>query len=228
VSKGRVCYQGREVTTIFMDFNTDTLLNLHRETDCSGLIEAVRQDILVNPRGMESINSKGIFEVVSGSYRDTLCRTTVARTPWTRMFHARKTTAPDGSPIQDLVDWTRNHQETLVLKPAHGYSGHGVFVGPERENWEEDIETALKEGDYIVQQFIQAHVSNRIVFLMILNLFLLLVGAVLDIFSAIVIMTSPIRFLVSTYCSGGISYHGSPYLSAVSTTMHVPFGEMSG
>jgi hypothetical protein len=153
-SGGRVCYRGEEVTLIFMDFNTDTLLKIHKKKECSGLFEAIRQGILVNPRGMEAINPKGIFEVVTGPYRDRLSRTTVERTPWTRRFFARATTAPDGAEIRDIVEWTRRNREGLVLKPAHGYSGHGVFVGPLRSDWNNDIEQALKEGDYIVQQFI--------------------------------------------------------------------------
>jgi len=154
VSSGKVCFKGEEVTTIFMDFNTDTLLNIHKEKDCSALIEAVRQGILVNPRGMESINTKAIFEVVAGALRDKLSETTVTRTPWTRYFFPRKTMGPDGSPIEDLAEWTRKNRNRLVLKPAHGYSGYGVFVGPLRENWEGDVETAIQEGDYIVQEFI--------------------------------------------------------------------------
>ena len=154
IAAGRVCYRGEETTLIFMDFNTDTLLNINREKDCSGLFEAIRQGLLVNPRGMESINPKGIFEVVTGPYRDRLSRATVERTPWTRRFFARETTGPDGSPIRDLVEWTWRNQESLVLKPAHGYSGHGVFVGPLRDDWNMDVEQALREGDYIVQEFI--------------------------------------------------------------------------
>jgi hypothetical protein len=152
--RGKVCHRGEEATLIFMDFNTDTLLKLHKEKDCSGLLEAVRQEILVNPRGMEALNPKGIFEVVTGPYRERLSRTTVERTPWTRRFFARQTTGPDGSPIQDLVEWTWRNREKVVLKPAHGYSGHGVFVGPLRDDWNMDVERALREGDYIVQEFI--------------------------------------------------------------------------
>jgi len=152
--QGRVCHKGEEASLIFMDFNTDTLLKIHKEKDCSGLFEAIRQRILVNPRGMEAINPKGIFEVVTGPYRDRLSRTTVERTPWTRRFFSRETTAPDGSRIQDLVEWTWQNQERVVLKPAHGYSGHGVFVGPLRDDWNMDVEQALREGDYVVQEFI--------------------------------------------------------------------------
>jgi hypothetical protein len=149
-----VRYRGDEVTTIFMDFNTDTLLDIHRQNDCTGLIEAVRRGILVNPRGMEAINTKAIFEVVQGPLRDKLNPTTVDRTPWTRYFLPRSTTGPDGSAVQDLVAWTRANQDSLVLKPAHGYSGHGVFVGPLRDAWDDDVETALQHGDYIVQKFV--------------------------------------------------------------------------
>ncbi len=138
-SGGQVLYRGEEVTTLFMDFNTDVLLRLHRQQDLTGLIEAVRRGILVNPRGMESINSKAIFEAVMGPLSGRLSRTTVERTPWTRAFYPRRTEAPDGSAVSDLVEWTRARQQSLVLKPAHGYSGHGVFVGPLREDREQVV-----------------------------------------------------------------------------------------
>ena len=41
-----------------------------------------------------------------------------------------------------------------MLKPAHGYSGHGIFVGYKKKSSEEPIQIALDAGDYIVQQMI--------------------------------------------------------------------------
>jgi hypothetical protein len=54
-----------------------------------------------------------------------------------------------------LVTWTEKHWEDVVLKPAHGYSGHGIFVGRnETENKKKYIQTALDVKDYIIQELI--------------------------------------------------------------------------
>ncbi|MDH3383463.1 MAG: hypothetical protein OEM42_05305, partial [Deltaproteobacteria bacterium] len=39
---GRACYRGKPVSLIFLDFNTDILLSLHRKQDLSPLLAAVR------------------------------------------------------------------------------------------------------------------------------------------------------------------------------------------
>jgi hypothetical protein len=61
---------------------------------------------------------------------------------------------PDGQSITDLVKWVRNHWEEVILKPVHGYSGKGIFVGAQSESRDEDIHQALGESPYIVQSFI--------------------------------------------------------------------------
>jgi hypothetical protein len=149
-----VTYKGKVVTVIFMDFNTDTLLKVHGKSDCSALLHAIRSGIVVNPRGMEPVNAKGIFEAITGEYSSIISRTTVLHTPWTRQFYPRKTTGPKGERIKDLAEWVRDNPHRAVLKPEHGYSGKGVFVGPMRETWDKDVDVALKNGDYIVQEFI--------------------------------------------------------------------------
>jgi len=84
-----------------------------------------------------------------------LSSTTVEHTPWTRQFYSRSTTDPQGEPIEELVAWTESHWEDVVLKPAHGYSGHGIFVGRnETEDKKKCIQTALDAGDYIIQELI--------------------------------------------------------------------------
>ena len=152
--KGKVCCRGDEATVIFMDFNLNVLTKIGKEEDIEPIREAIRQGILVNPRGMEPLGAKGLFEVMTDKYKDRLSEDTVKHTPWTRQFRARTTTDPDGEPIKDLPAWTERHWEGLVLKPAHGYSGHGIFVGYKQENPKKHIQTALKAGDYIVQQLV--------------------------------------------------------------------------
>jgi len=148
----RVCWQGRPVSTIFMDFNTDVLLKLHRKHYLDPLLRAVKERRVINPRGTEPYNVKSMFEVVTGACRERFHNEIVRRTPWTRQFYARSTSGPAGEAIVDIIEWTRNHWDDLVLKPERGYSGHGVRVGTVNANADEAIGLALTQGNYIVQE----------------------------------------------------------------------------
>jgi len=152
LQNGRTCHRGRPVALIFMDFNNDVLLKLHRQHDLTPLIEAVRDHRVINPRGTEPINIKSMFEVISGPHSHRFHPETVARTPWTRRFFARRTTGPNGETIDDLLQWTRRHWDRLVLKPERGYSGIGVRVGGVNPNADDAVELALQVGGYIVQE----------------------------------------------------------------------------
>ncbi len=154
LKNGRVCCRGEEATVLFMDFNLNVLTKIGKGEDIGPIREAIRQGILVNPRGMEPLGAKGLFEVMTDKYKQRLSEDTVKHTPWTRQFYARTTTDPNGEPIEDLAAWTEKHWEGLVLKPAHGYSGHGIFVGYKQENPKKHVQTALEAGDYIVQQLV--------------------------------------------------------------------------
>jgi hypothetical protein len=147
-----VCWKARPVSTIFMDFNTDVLLKLHRKHNLDPLLRAVKEQRVINPRGTEPFNVKSMFEVVTGTYSERFHDEIVRRTPWTRQFYPRSTTGPAGETIADIVEWTRNHWDDLVLKPERGYSGHGVRVGTVNADVDEAIGLALKQGAYIVQE----------------------------------------------------------------------------
>ena len=152
LKNGVVSRQGRPVSVIFMDFNTDVLLALHREHDLTPVLQAVKEQRVINPRGTEPFNVKSTFELITGSHTKHFHREIVGRTPWTRQFYPRKTDGPGGSPIDDLITWTRRNWDALVLKPERGYSGHGVRVGTVNTDIDEAINLALREGNYIVQQ----------------------------------------------------------------------------
>jgi hypothetical protein len=148
---GRVCHQGRPVSLIFMDFNNDVFLKLHRKHDLTPLYQAIRENRILNPRGTEPINVKSMFEVITGPYGNRFHAETVQRTPWTRRFGFRRATGPNGEAINDLVEWTRKNWSALVLKPERGYSGIGVKISDAGDNEDDAIETALSTGGYIVQ-----------------------------------------------------------------------------
>jgi len=152
LKNGTVSLDGMPVSVIFMDFNTDILLSLHRKHDLHPLMQAVRENRVINPRGTEPINIKSMFEVVTGPQSVRFHPEIVRRTPWTRQFYDRKTTGPNSEDIADLVEWTRAHWEGLVLKPERGYSGKGVKVGGINSGADEAIQAAFNEGGYIVQE----------------------------------------------------------------------------
>lgn len=147
-----VCHQGRPVSLVFMDFNNDVFLKLHRKHDLAPLIQAIKENRVINPRGTEPINVKSMFEVITGQESRRFHTETVQRTPWTRRFFPRITTGPNGEEILDLIEWTRMHWQNLVLKPERGYSGIGVRVGEIHKDGDDAIEYALQKGGYIVQE----------------------------------------------------------------------------
>ena len=156
LKNGRVAYQGQPVSVLFMDFNTDVLLTLHRKHDLTPLLQAVREGRVINPRGTEPINVKSMFEVVTDpEVNGCFHQETIARTPWTRRFYPRATTGPEGESISDLVEWTRQNWDNLVLKPERGYSGQGVCVGGVFQDADAAVNLALETGSYIVQRKVE-------------------------------------------------------------------------
>ena len=152
LSGGQVAWRGQPVSVIFMDFNTDILLALHRKHDLTPVLQAVKEHRVINPRGTEPFNVKSMFELLTGPENSGFHNEIVARTPWTRRFIERRTKGPGGETINDLLDWTRRNWDSLVLKPERGYSGYGVRVGKVNYDADEAIDLALNSGDYIVQE----------------------------------------------------------------------------
>ncbi len=152
--QGRLYHQGQQVTLVFMDFNNDVLLKMEKDQPLTALRQAIKDDLVVNPRGMEPAGAKGLFEAITDSLRGHLHETTVDRTPWTRQLYERATTGPRGEAIVDLVAWTRENWDRLVLKPVQGYSGEGIFIGFKSEDRDADLNKALEAGNYIVQELV--------------------------------------------------------------------------
>lgn len=149
-----VIYDGAKVTVIFLDINNDVLLRIAKKHNIEALLSGIKKGIVVNPRGMEPLGAKGVFEAVTGDLSSHLSPSTVKYTPWTRLFYPRKTKGPLGESINDLVEWVRGHWKEIILKPVYGYSGKGIFVGPQSDTRDEDIRIALEDEPYIVQSFI--------------------------------------------------------------------------
>ncbi|MBL7081775.1 MAG: hypothetical protein ISS44_04340, partial [Candidatus Omnitrophica bacterium] len=142
------------ITLVFLDFNNNVIIKLKKKYNLRPLMEAIKQGIVMNPRGMEPIGAKGVFEAVTAQYRNLMNQTTLKRTPWTRQFFPRSTTDPEGRKIPDLIKWTRDNWPNIILKPVHGYSGKGIIIGYKETDVDKYIEQALKSNTYIIQRLI--------------------------------------------------------------------------
>jgi hypothetical protein len=99
LKNGRVCHQGRPVSLVFMDFNNDVFLNLHRKHDLTPLYQAIRENRILNPRGTEPINVKSMFEVITGPQSDRFHPETVGPNPLDpAVFFPRAPPAPTEKP----------------------------------------------------------------------------------------------------------------------------------
>lgn len=151
---GRIFVDNHKLTTVFLDFNNKVIVKLKKRQNIDALLAAIKQGLVTNPRGMEPVGAKGVFEAVTAEYKDKMSRTTLKRTPWTRQFFPRKTEGPNGEIIPDLVKWAGDNWQDIILKPVHGYSGHGIIIGHKQPDKKQAIKSALESGDYIVQPLI--------------------------------------------------------------------------
>ncbi len=103
------------------------------------------------------VHKKAVFAVLTNEKYENLfdaeeLAAIKAHVPWTRKFREEKTFYYDQE--IDLVEWTRNNQSKLVLKPNDDYGGHGIYIGwaSTAEEWNEAIKAALINGDYLIQE----------------------------------------------------------------------------
>ncbi|MCX6584458.1 MAG: hypothetical protein NT166_30170 [Candidatus Aminicenantes bacterium] len=75
--------------------------------------------------------------------------------PWTRKIMPGSACF-EGKTV-DLLEFIRSNRQGLVLKPGGSYGGKGVCVGIKAsdQEWRESIETALREKNWVVQEYIE-------------------------------------------------------------------------
>lgn len=103
------------------------------------------------------VHKKAIFAVLTNEKYSHLfngdeLKAISAHVPWTRKVRDGRT-ENRGDKI-DLVEWIRSNSNKLALKPNDDYGGHGIFLGwtCSRSEWDDAIEVALADGDYLVQE----------------------------------------------------------------------------
>jgi hypothetical protein len=112
---------------------------------------------MVNNFQSKLIHKKAVFAVLTNEryshlFNDAELSAITKHVPWTRTFR-QETTVNNGEEI-DLIEWTRANSAKLVLKPNDDYGGHGIYIGwnSSESEWNNAIETALANGDYLVQE----------------------------------------------------------------------------
>jgi len=132
-----------------------------RPDDTRALVDAARAGAVcvVNPYASDVMGHKSVFALLTDSSMD-LGLTEAERNavhnhvPWTRRLTAVATPGHDAVSTEYVVE----HRADLVIKPAHGFEGHGVHLGWETEpkKWEGVVAKAAG-SDYIVQKRVGAH-----------------------------------------------------------------------
>lgn len=112
---------------------------------------------LVNSFRSKLIHKKALFAVLTDNKRAGLFtagerESIQAHVPWTRLVRVEKTDYK-GREI-DLLEFVLGNNERLVLKPNDDYGGHGITIGwnANPSEWNDALQAALKNGDYLVQE----------------------------------------------------------------------------
>ena len=123
------------------------------------LVDAYRARAIcmVNSFRSKLIHKKALFAILTDERHARLFTreeqaTIRAHVPWTRRVRAEKSEYY-GEQV-DLLEFIAERRERLVLKPNDDYGGHGIHIGwnTDEISWGEGLQTALANGDYIVQE----------------------------------------------------------------------------
>lgn len=154
---GRLWLGGAPVDLVYKRVLIDELVE--REGLESPVIRAVRDNAVCFLNGFRSkiLHKKASLAVLSDErnaawFPQDVRHAIAAHIPWTRVIEDRRTQNPDGEHI-DLLAWTRDHRERLVLKPNDAYGGAGIVLGwtVDDTEWGAAVAKAVAEP-YIVQQ----------------------------------------------------------------------------
>lgn len=131
---------------------------LEKADECRSFIEGYKTGaaVFVNSFRTKYVHKKMLFGVLTDErhqhhFSDVEQEAIRRSVPWTRRLQDARTTYR-GREI-DLLEFVRQHRDTLVLKPNDDYGGHGIYIGWESDEsaWDRAIEQALK-ADYLAQE----------------------------------------------------------------------------
>jgi len=154
---GHLFYKGTIIDIVYKRLLVNEYLPIMDEQDALLRAYEAGAVCLVNSFRGKLVHKKAIFAVLTNEKHSHLfsndeLSAIAAHVPWTRKFREERT-INHGDSI-DLVEWTRSNSSKLVLKPNDDYGGHGIYIGwnSSPAEWDDAIQLALKDGDYLVQE----------------------------------------------------------------------------
>ena len=153
----RLSYAGQEIDIVYKRLLVNEYLPIMN--DYPALLNAYRAGAIcmVNSFRSKLIHKKALFAVLTDrKYAHLFTQTELdaihAHVPWTRIVRDERSDYRDQN--IDLLEFIRKNNERLVLKPNDDYGGHGITIGwnAEEADWEQAIQSALANGDYLVQE----------------------------------------------------------------------------
>lgn len=127
--------------------------------DYPALLDAYRARAIcmVNSFRSKLVHKKALFAVLTNEryaylFTEEERAAIRAHVPWTRKVRAEQTKHYDEE--TDLLKFTARTRNQLVLKPNDDYGGHGIYIGWNTDDaaWNDAIQFALANGDYLVQE----------------------------------------------------------------------------
>jgi hypothetical protein len=153
----RLSYAGQEIDIVYKRLLVNEYLPIMN--DYPALLDAYRAGAicLVNSFRSKLIHKKALFAVLTNArYAQLFTPPELdaihSHVPWTRIVRDEQSDYRNGT--VELLEFIRNNSERLVLKPNDDYGGHGITIGwnASRADWEKAIQSALANGDYLVQE----------------------------------------------------------------------------
>ena len=154
---GRLSVAGKEIDIVYKRLLVNEYLPIM--DDYPALLDAYRAGAIcmVNSFRSKLIHKKALFAVLTDPRHADLFSANEleairSHVPWTRMVKDERTDY-FGRNV-NLLDFIRAGGEQLVLKPNDDYGGHGITIGwnVDQRGWDEAINDALANGDYLVQE----------------------------------------------------------------------------
>jgi hypothetical protein len=153
----RLSVSGQDIDIVYKRLLVNEYLPIIR--DYPALLDAYRAGAIcmVNSFRSKLIHKKALFAVLTDPRHAALfsereMEAIRSHVPWTRLVRDERTDY-FGRNV-NLLDFIRADGDRMVLKPNDDYGGHGITIGwnVDQRGWDEAINNALANGDYLVQE----------------------------------------------------------------------------
>jgi hypothetical protein len=156
---GEVYYENHLIDVAYRDYEVRELAEMEQEgMNVRPMKQLFRQNQMVSSMAGE-FDHKSCFEILTDpqyAQHFTMDERNIFRRHvlWTRVLRDVRTADPMGE-LVELLEFTRENREILVIKPNRSYGGEDVLIGPStpQGEWDAAIERAVTEpGAWVVQR----------------------------------------------------------------------------